>query len=68
MFAHKSSQGRSISQRVFDADASNEKKKPEEGENTVEEDPADTPSLLELKRIYYELVMQCVQWAIPSPH
>lgn len=49
---------RKISPRVFDADPSKEKKKPKEGENMVEEAPADIPSLLELKRIYYELMIR----------
>ncbi|CAL9052595.1 26S proteasome non-ATPase regulatory subunit 12 homolog A isoform X1 [Musa acuminata AAA Group] len=49
---------RKISPRVFDADASKGKKKPKEGDNVVEEAPADIPSLLELKRIYYELMIR----------
>ncbi|KAK9111196.1 hypothetical protein Scep_018715 [Stephania cephalantha] len=49
---------RKISTRVFDADISKEKKKPKEGDNIVEEAPADIPSLLELKRIYYELMIR----------
>ncbi|KAK6922895.1 26S proteasome regulatory subunit RPN5, C-terminal domain [Dillenia turbinata] len=49
---------RKISPRVFDADTSKEKKKPKEGEAIVEEAPADIPSLLELKRIYYELMIR----------
>ena len=49
---------RKISPRVFDADASKEKKKPKEGDNVVEEAPADIPSLMELKRIYYELMIR----------
>ncbi|KAI3694734.1 hypothetical protein L1987_77704 [Smallanthus sonchifolius] len=49
---------RKISPRVFDADTSKEKKKPKEGESIVEEAPADIPSLLELKRIYYELMIR----------
>nr|XP_029121138.1 26S proteasome non-ATPase regulatory subunit 12 homolog A isoform X1 [Elaeis guineensis] len=49
---------RKISPRVFDAVASKEKKKPKEGDNVVEEPPADIPSLLELKRIYYELMIR----------
>ncbi|XP_050380987.1 26S proteasome non-ATPase regulatory subunit 12 homolog A-like [Argentina anserina] len=49
---------RKISPRVFDVDASKEKKKPKEGDNIVEEAPADVPSLLELKRIYYELMIR----------
>ncbi|GMI94208.1 MARIPOSA, EMBRYO DEFECTIVE 2107, REGULATORY PARTICLE NON-ATPASE SUBUNIT 5A [Hibiscus trionum] len=49
---------RKISPRVFDVDTSKEKKKPKEGDNVVEEPPADIPSLLELKRIYYELMIR----------
>ncbi|XP_043716669.1 26S proteasome non-ATPase regulatory subunit 12 homolog A-like [Telopea speciosissima] len=50
---------RKISPRVFDAaDTSKEKKKPKEGDNVVEEAPADIPSVLELKRIYYELMIR----------
>ncbi|OEL23926.1 26S proteasome non-ATPase regulatory subunit 12-like protein A [Dichanthelium oligosanthes] len=49
---------RKISTRVFDADPSKEKKKPKEGDNMVQDAPADIPSLLELKRIYYELMIQ----------
>ncbi|GAB4839631.1 26S proteasome non-ATPase regulatory subunit 12 A [Ancistrocladus abbreviatus] len=49
---------RKISPRVFDADTSKEKKKPKEGDNIVEEAPADIPSLPELKRIYYELMIR----------
>ncbi|XP_044465701.1 26S proteasome non-ATPase regulatory subunit 12 homolog A-like [Mangifera indica] len=49
---------RKISPRVFYADPSKEKKKPKEGDNVVEEAPADIPSLLELKRIYYELMIR----------
>ncbi|KAL2504608.1 26S proteasome non-ATPase regulatory subunit 12A [Abeliophyllum distichum] len=49
---------RKISPRVFEADTSKEKKKPKEGENVVEEPPADIPSVLELKRIYYELMIR----------
>uniref|UniRef100_A0A1D1YDA0 26S proteasome non-ATPase regulatory subunit 12 n=1 Tax=Anthurium amnicola TaxID=1678845 RepID=A0A1D1YDA0_9ARAE len=48
---------RKISPRVFDADAS-KGKKPKEGDNVVEEAPPDVPSLLELKRIYYELMIR----------
>ncbi|MBA0577360.1 hypothetical protein Golob_027812, partial [Gossypium lobatum] len=48
---------RKISPRVFDIDSSKEKKKPKEGDNVVEEPPADIPSLLQLKRIYYELMI-----------
>ncbi|RYR18950.1 hypothetical protein Ahy_B03g063578 [Arachis hypogaea] len=49
---------RKISPRVFDVDPSKEKKKPKEGDNVVEEAPADIPSLLELKQIYYELMIR----------
>ncbi|XP_017625157.1 26S proteasome non-ATPase regulatory subunit 12 homolog A-like [Gossypium arboreum] len=49
---------RKISPRVFEVDTSKEKKKPKEGDNVVEEPPADIPSLLELKRIYYELMIR----------
>ncbi|KAG2325791.1 hypothetical protein Bca52824_008519 [Brassica carinata] len=42
---------RKINPRVFDADTKKDKKKPKEGENIVEEAPADLPTLLELKRI-----------------
>ena len=49
---------RKISPRVFDADSSKEKKKPKEGDSIVEEAPADIPSLPELKRIYYELMIR----------
>ncbi|ONI22297.1 hypothetical protein PRUPE_2G119800 [Prunus persica] len=48
---------RKISPRVFDIDPAKEKKKSKEGDNIVEEAPADIPSLLELKRIYYELMI-----------
>lgn len=51
---------RKISPRAFDADVSKEKKKPKEGDNVVEEAPSDVPSLLELKRIYYELMIRFV--------
>ncbi|WOK97034.1 26S proteasome non-ATPase regulatory subunit [Canna indica] len=49
---------RKISPRAFDVDTSKDKKKPKEGGNIVEEAPADIPSLLELKRIYYELMIR----------
>ncbi|KAA3464532.1 26S proteasome non-ATPase regulatory subunit 12 [Gossypium australe] len=49
---------RKISPRVFDIDSSKDKKKPKEGDKVVEEPPADIPSLLELKRIYYELMIR----------
>ncbi|KAL2521388.1 26S proteasome non-ATPase regulatory subunit 12-like protein A [Forsythia ovata] len=49
---------RKISPRVFEADTSKEKKKPKEAESVVEEPPADIPSLLELKKIYYQLMIR----------
>ncbi|GLT41296.1 hypothetical protein SLA2020_153710 [Shorea laevis] len=49
---------RKINPRVFDADPSKEKKKPKEGDQVVEKAPADIPSLLELKRTYYELMVR----------
>ncbi|XP_019463312.1 PREDICTED: 26S proteasome non-ATPase regulatory subunit 12 homolog A-like [Lupinus angustifolius] len=49
---------RKISPRVFDANASKEKKKAKEGDNIVEEPAADIPTLLELKRLYYELMIR----------
>lgn len=49
---------RKISPRAFDADTSKEKKKPKQGDNVVEEAPSDIPSILELKRIYYELMIR----------
>ncbi|OIT39063.1 26s proteasome non-atpase regulatory subunit 12 -like a, partial [Nicotiana attenuata] len=49
---------RKINPRVFEADPSKEKKKPKEGENVVEEPAADIPSLLELKKIYYQLMIR----------
>ncbi|GAA0143550.1 protease [Lithospermum erythrorhizon] len=49
---------RKISPRVFEADPSKEKKKPKEGESIVEESPPEIPSLLELKKIYYELMIR----------
>ncbi|WZZ91764.1 hypothetical protein YC2023_120343 [Brassica napus] len=49
---------RKINPRVFDADTKKDKKKPKEGENIVEEAPAGIPTLLELKRIYYELMIR----------
>lgn len=45
---------RKISPRVFETDPAKEKKKPKDGEGLVEEAPANIPTLLELKRIYYE--------------
>lgn len=56
---------RKISPRVFEADASKEKK-PKEGESIVEEAPADIPSLLELKRIYYQLMIRYVPFFSPQ--
>ncbi|KAL2897003.1 26S proteasome non-ATPase regulatory subunit 12-like protein B [Bienertia sinuspersici] len=49
---------RKISPRVFDIDPSKEKKKTKEGDAVVEEAPAEIPSLPELKRIYYELLIR----------
>ncbi|KAF3672942.1 26S proteasome non-ATPase regulatory subunit 12 -like protein B, partial [Capsicum annuum] len=49
---------RKINPKVFEADVSKEKKKPKEGENVVEEPAPDIPSLLELTRIYYELLIR----------
>ncbi|XP_057523507.1 26S proteasome non-ATPase regulatory subunit 12 homolog A-like [Amaranthus tricolor] len=48
---------RKISPRVFVIDPSKEKK-PKEGDAVVEEAPADIPSLPELTRIYYELMIR----------
>jgi len=50
---------RKISVRVFEADPL-KGKKPKEGDNIVQDAPADIPSLLELKRIYYELMIRYV--------
>ncbi|CAF1707094.1 unnamed protein product [Brassica napus] len=47
---------RKINSSVLNADITKQKKKPKEGENIVEAAPADIPTLLELKRIYYELI------------
>lgn len=52
---------RKINPKVFEADPSKEKKKPKEGDNVVEEPAPDIPSLLELKQIYYELM---IRWVI----
>ncbi|XP_059642895.1 26S proteasome non-ATPase regulatory subunit 12 homolog A-like [Cornus florida] len=49
---------RKISHRVFEIDTSEGKKKPKEDENVVEEAPIDIPSLPELKRVYYELMIR----------
>lgn len=49
---------RKISPRVFNIDPSKEKKKHKEGDAVIEEAPADIPSLPELKRIYYELMIR----------
>ncbi|KAK4373602.1 hypothetical protein RND71_008986 [Anisodus tanguticus] len=49
---------RKINPKVFEADPSKEKKKPKEGDNIVEEPAPDIPSLLELKRIYYGLMIR----------
>lgn len=45
---------------MFEADPSKEKKKAKEGENVVEEPAADIPSLLELKQIYYQLMIRYI--------
>jgi len=50
---------RKISARVFEADPL-KGKKPKEGDNIVQDAPANIPSLLELKRIYYELMIRYV--------
>eukprot|EP00253_Pinus_taeda_P024633 PITA_24633 len=55
---------RRISPKAFDSGTLKEKKKPKEGDNMVEEAPADIPSLLELKRIYYELMIRYVKLAL----
>eukprot|EP01018_Ginkgo_biloba_P033433 Gb_00178 [translate_table: standard] len=55
---------RKVNPRGFDADTSKEKKKPKEGDNLVEEAPADIPSILELKRIYYELMIRRHEWSL----
>lgn len=49
---------RKISPRVFDIDPAKEKKKPKDGDQLVEEAPTDIPTLPELKRIYYELMIR----------
>lgn len=49
---------RKISPRVFEVDPLKEKKKSKELESIVEQPPADIPSLLELKRIYYQLMIR----------
>lgn len=49
---------RKINPKGFDADTSKAKKKPKEGDNMVEEPPPEIPSILELKRIYYELMIR----------
>ncbi|GMI65900.1 hypothetical protein HRI_000259300 [Hibiscus trionum] len=49
---------RKISPRVFDVDTSEEEKKPKEGDNVVEEPPADIPSLMELQCVYYKLMIR----------
>lgn len=54
---------RKISPRVFEAEPS-KVKKPKEGESIVEEAPADIPSLLELKRIYYQLMIRYIPFCL----
>ncbi|CAM6038541.1 unnamed protein product [Sphagnum compactum] len=49
---------RKISPRAFNPEADKDKKKPKEGENMVEAPGPDVPSLPELKRIYYELLIR----------
>jgi 26S proteasome regulatory subunit N5 len=56
---------RKISPRVFNIDPSKEKKKPKEGDAIVEEAPADIPSLLELKRIYYQHMIRYFIYPFP---
>lgn len=57
---------RKINPKVFEDDLSKEKKKPKEGENVIGEPAPDIPSLLELKRIYYELMIRSVMilWGV----
>jgi 26S proteasome regulatory subunit N5 len=45
---------------VFDVDPSKEKKKPKEGDAIVEAAPPEIPSLPELKRIYYQLMIRYI--------
>lgn len=59
---------RRISPRVFEVDTSKEKKKPKDGESIVEEAPADIPSLLELKRIYYQLMIRYAPFCFYFSH
>ncbi|KAJ3670476.1 hypothetical protein LUZ60_010800 [Juncus effusus] len=49
---------RKISTRVFDMDQNKVQKKPKEGDAIVEEAPAGIPTLLELKQIYYQLMIR----------
>ncbi|CAM8919449.1 unnamed protein product [Rhodiola kirilowii] len=49
---------RKISPRVFEVDPSKGKKKPKEGDNVVEEAPADIPSLPELKKILLRMMIR----------
>lgn len=49
---------RKINPRVFAADTGKEKKKPKEGEAVIEEAPPEIPPLLELKHIYYGLMIR----------
>ncbi|CAK9208786.1 unnamed protein product [Sphagnum troendelagicum] len=49
---------RKISPRVFNPEADKDKKKPKEGDNIVMEPGPDVPSLTELKRLYYELLIR----------
>ncbi|KAL2623223.1 hypothetical protein R1flu_003428 [Riccia fluitans] len=49
---------RKISPRSFIVSEGKDKKKAKEGDNIVVEPPPDIPSLLELKRIYYDLMIR----------
>lgn len=49
---------RKVSTRAFVVETGKDKKKPKEGDNVVVEPPPDVPSLLELKRIYYDLMIR----------
>lgn len=49
---------RKINPKVFNPDTGKEKKKPKEGDNIVEEPGPDIPTLPELRRLYYELMIR----------
>jgi hypothetical protein len=49
---------RKISTRAFVIETGKDKKKPKEGDNVVVDPPPGVPSLLELKRIYYDLMIR----------